>query len=298
MSLTRRQAGGLAAITALGVVTVTAALLDQLTVAVAALGAAAVLLFLAVLQTHQRMAEVLAVAGKQASRRDQESVPESSTQLRKYVVRRLQDQTREVEALLQLYRGMEPRAPMPPAGKTALNPTGLLQLCALVERLQPKLVLELGSGTSSVWLAYMLERYHGRLITVDHHSAFAAETRVRLRRHGLADIAEVRDAHLKPVKVDGQSYQWYDTAAFAGLTGIDLLVVDGPPANSGPHARYPAFPLLEEQLSAHATVVLDDVSRQDEQEIVRQWTQSVSGLETEQGTIGNLAVLTYARTSG
>lgn len=297
MSLTRRQTGSLAAITTLGVVTVTAALLDQLAVAVAALGAAAVFLFLAVLQTHRRVTEVLAaVAGRQGGGRDQESVSESSTQLQKYVVRRLHDQTREVEALLQLFRGVEPRAPMPPSGKTALKPTGLLQLCALVETLQPKLVLELGSGTSSVWLGYLLERYHGRLITVDHNPAFAAETRVRLQRHGLANIAEVRDAPLKPVTVNGRSYQWYDPAAFADLAGIDLLVVDGPPANSGPHARYPAFPVLEGQLSSHAGVVLDDVSRQDEQDIVRQWTESTAGLEQELGTVGNVAVLTYART--
>lgn len=296
MSLTRRQAGGLAAVTALGVVTVTAALFDQLAVAMAALGAGVVLLFLAVLQVHRRMTEVLAVvAGKQAGERDQESAVESAG-LRKYVVRRLQDQTREVEALLQLFRGVEPRAPMPSSGKTALNPTGLLQLCALVERLQPKLVLELGSGTSSVWLGYLLERYHGRLVTVDHHPAFAAETRARLQRHGLSSIAEVRDAPLKQVTVDGQSYQWYDPAAFSDLTGIDLLVVDGPPANAGPHARYPAFPLLEGLLSSPAAVVLDDVSRQDEQDIVREWTESAAGLEKELGTVGNLAVLTYART--
>lgn len=296
MNVTRRQAGGLAAVTALGVVIMAAALLDQLALAVAALGAATVLLFLAVLQMHRRVTDALtAVARKQASQSVQELGSESTRQLNKYMARRLQDQTREVEALLQLFRGVEPRAPMPPSGKTALNPTGLLQLCALVESLQPKLVLELGSGTSSVWLGYALERYQGRLITIDHHPAFAAETRARLRRHGLADIAEVRDAPLKPVTVAGQSYQWYDPATFADLTGIDLLVVDGPPADSGPHARLPAFPTLEGRLSSHATVVLDDVSRQDEQDIVRRWIESAAGLELEQGTVGNLAVLTYNR---
>src|SRR5690606_10445060 len=172
------QTSGAAAVSALGGVTVVAALVDQLAVAVAALGVTAVLLFLAVLQAHRRLTEALSGAKEPAG------VSESSSELRKYVVRRLQGQTREVEALLQLHGKVEPRAPMPPSGKTALNPTGLLQLCALVERLRPKLVLELGSGTSSVWLGYMLERHGGRLVTVDHHAAFAAETRARLQRHG------------------------------------------------------------------------------------------------------------------
>src|SRR4051812_46709823 len=44
----------------------------------------------------------------------------------------LRAQTREVEALVQLFQGFTPRAPMPPSGGFALTPTDLLDLLHLV----------------------------------------------------------------------------------------------------------------------------------------------------------------------
>ena len=60
---------------------------------------------------------------------------------------------REVEATVQLFRDFAPRAPMPSSGDFALNPTDLLDLLHIIRTRQPGLVLELGSGTSSVWIA-------------------------------------------------------------------------------------------------------------------------------------------------
>ena len=59
-----------------------------------------------------------------------------------------------------------------------------------------------------------------------------------------------------------------DTAFGAEL--IDLLVVDGPPAFAAGHgmSRYPALPVLRERLASGATVVLDDIERPGEQEVV------------------------------
>jgi len=61
------------------------------------------------------------------------------------------EQTAETDALLQLFREFEPRAPMPSARtRWAMDPTGLLEVLFLIGRKQPKVVLELGSGTSSI----------------------------------------------------------------------------------------------------------------------------------------------------
>ena len=59
--------------------------------------------------------------------------------------------------------------------------------------------------------------------------------------------------------------------AWEDLTGIDLLFVDGPPATTGPQARYPAMPLLSGSLSPAATAVLDDLVVPDMQEVLRLW---------------------------
>lgn len=318
-SLTWPQAAGLAVVAGLGAAVVTAALLDQLAVAVALLGVAGMLGLgglvrlrwrvggLAALvrvqeRQQQRLLAAVSAASHEAAERQQELLArigesEEATvrRLGSQVAHTQPGQTREVEALLQLYRELAPRAPMPPSGSWALNPTDLLELCFLVDRVRPELVLELGSGTSSVWLGYLLGRHGGRLVSLDHDPRYAELTRAQLARHGLTDVVEVRQAPLCPTTVAGETFEWYDQDALAGLSEVDLLLVDGPPGQTGPRARLPAVPVLADRLAARAVVVLDDADRADEQEILQQWTDSVAGLAREPGTPGKLAVLRYSR---
>jgi predicted O-methyltransferase YrrM len=209
--------------------------------------------------------------------------------------RLLRAQTAEVEALFQLFDGFPPRAPMPSSGGFALNPTDLLDLLHLVRTRKPRLVLELGSGTSTVWLAYALEKSGGRLVSLDHDPGYAETTRAMLAAHGLTEVAEVRDAPLRPVLLDGRSFPWYDTDALADLRAVDLLLIDGPPEKTGPDARYPAMRVLEDKLADAATVVFDDAHRQDEQQALRKWVETIEGLTEEGEAPGRHAVLSYRR---
>jgi predicted O-methyltransferase YrrM len=209
--------------------------------------------------------------------------------------RLLRAQTREVEALVQLFQGCTPRAPMPSSGGFALNPTDLLDLLHLIRTRRPRLVLELGSGTSSVWIAYALEQAGGRLISLDHDAAYAEKTRAALAVHGLTGVAEVRDAPLRPVVLDGRTFPWYNVEAVADLNGVDLLVIDGPPEKTGPDARYPALRVLEGRLADAATIVFDDAHRHDEQAALRKWVETIEGLTQEGETLGRHAVLSYRR---
>jgi predicted O-methyltransferase YrrM len=208
----------------------------------------------------------------------------------------LRAQSREIEALVQLFQRFTPRAPMPSSGDFALNPTDLLDLLHLVRLRQPQLVVELGSGTSTVWLAYALEQYGGKLVSLDHDADYARQTRTMLAAHGLNAVAEVRDAPLSGLTVNNKTYQWYDAEQLTDLRSIDLLLVDGPPAATGPDARYPALSVLAERLAGTATVVLDDANREDERDAVRRWTEEVPGLTEERVLLGRHAVLAYSRT--
>jgi predicted O-methyltransferase YrrM len=202
---------------------------------------------------------------------------------------------RELEGLHQLFGGFTPRAPMPPTGHWALNPTDLLALLHLVERRQPAVVVELGSGTSTVWMAYAVERYGGRIISLDHDPEFAQRTRTMLRTHGLDAVADVRDAALLPVTIGDAGFDWYDLTALSDVDSIDLLLVDGPPGSTGPLSRYPALPLLRARLAPGATVVLDDTSRADERETLRRWLAEDASMVAEPVTAGQHAVLSSAR---
>lgn len=202
---------------------------------------------------------------------------------------------REAEAMTQLFQDFRPRAPMPSSGDFALNPTDLLGLLHIIRTRQPRLVLELGSGTSSVWIGYALERIGGRLISLDHDPEYAGRTRTLLAAHGLAGVVEVREAPLSALSVEDKSFQWYDTAALADLRNIDLVLVDGPPAATGRDARYPALQVVAPKLAPTATIVCDDANRRDEQAAVLRWTQNIPGLTREPELLGRHAVLSYVR---
>jgi predicted O-methyltransferase YrrM len=206
------------------------------------------------------------------------------------------DLSREVEALTQLFQRIKPRAAMPSSGRWALNPTGLLQLVWLIEQHRPGMILELGSGTSTIWMGYALERAGGgRLVSLEHLPDFADRTRTFVDIHDLGKLVEVRDAPLRSIQLGEATSPWYALDALVDLPEIDLLFVDGPPGSTGRRARYPAVPVLADRLADGAIVVLDDASRADETTIVERWCAEIAGLARSVPILGNQAILTYRR---
>ena len=194
---------------------------------------------------------------------------------------------RDVEALHQLYADLRPRTAMPQSGGWALRPTDLLVLTRHLRASPPALVVELGSGTSTVWFAYLLESLGtGRLVTIEHAEEWVGRTEGVLAEHGFAGAShvEVRHAPLAPAEVPGHPTPWYDRAALADLHDIDLLVVDGPPARSGPDARYPAGPLLVDRVRIGGIVIVDDAGRDEEKAMLRRWLAERPDLERVQLT--------------
>ncbi|MEE6289012.1 class I SAM-dependent methyltransferase [Georgenia sp. MJ173] len=169
--------------------------------------------------------------------------------------------------------------PLPGSGGWALSASTLLGLWDVVTQERPATIVECGSGSSTLWLGYAAREIGGaRVVALEHKAAFARRTEDLLTRHGLQGIADVRHAPLSAVEIDGETYRWYDRAQVSDLGVIDLLLVDGPPKGTGPMARFPAVPLLRQQLRPGALVVVDDAHRADEQEAVRRWSEH-AGLE-------------------
>lgn len=168
----------------------------------------------------------------------------------------LREQTGQIEALVQLFQQVTPRAPMP-AG-AALTPADLLGLVHIARTRAPRLTVALGGGPATLWLAYALEGCGGRLVAVDHDAATASSVRHLLAEHGLPGV-EVRHAPLAELSVEGRAVDWYDVDALAGLADVDLLVVDGTAAPGGPDPLTPALHVLGRRLSRDAVVVADDV---------------------------------------
>jgi len=190
------------------------------------------------------------------------------------ILRGLDDQAALMESYQQLQRLVPLSAPMPRAGTWAASEDLLLWLVGIILTQQPALVVDLGSGQSSVWMAAAMREagIRGRVIAIDHDAHFGAQTGELARLQGVQQWLEVRHAPLVDVTVAGRTSSWYDPRLFDDLHGIELVSVDGPPGQGTVQARWPALPILRDRLAPGARIVLDDMIRQDEKDIAEDWS--------------------------
>jgi len=179
---------------------------------------------------------------------------------------------RQSEALLFLYSELRPRYGLPETRGWAASPDFLRKVCEVFAAHEPKLVVECSSGVSTLVLAYMVKRAgRGRIVSLEHDATYAAQTRALLRRHGVEHFVEVQVAPLVDLKLTDWSGRWYDVSDLRIDAPIDMLVIDGPPAEMQHQSRYPAYPVLRASMSDNAVILLDDSGREDEREAVRRW---------------------------
>ena len=223
----------------------------------------------------------------------------NDTKLKDLAKRSLFETLQEVEALSQLERIFAAPLPRPLLGGWAMTPTAMLALVAEIRRTRPELVVELGSGTSTVWIAAALKANgRGRLVSVDHLEEYRDKTLLALGSAGLEDWVDVRWAPLGKTTLAGKTYTWYDRSGLQGLAGVDMLIVDGPPGSTGPNARYPGLPLLEEALSDEATIVVDDADRAPELAMIKRWRSEVAGLGEAVKLAPRTQAIPFRRTGG
>jgi hypothetical protein len=154
----------------------------------------------------------------------------------------------------------------------SMRPAGLVVVCNEIVHGARTGIVECGSGVSTVLLTRLLrERGAGILVALEHDRHWAALVQDHLRRESLDAIGRVMYAPL------GGDPVWYRAAGLEGVPAeVDLLIVDGPPAFEPGHAtrRAPALPRLSERLVAGAAIVLDDINRPGERQVIAGWEAS------------------------
>lgn len=169
-----------------------------------------------------------------------------------------------------LARELPPGVLPPTPGGWAASADLLVELMRVIRDRQPLLAVELGSGLSTLIIAQELKRLgRGRLVSIEHDPAHAARTRASLEQAGLSAQVDLRIA---PLEREGAG--WYTTAALEDLDAIDLLLVDGPPANRNPDARAAALPFFWPRLASFGLMIFDDASRPAEDRMATQWAQA------------------------
>jgi predicted O-methyltransferase YrrM len=156
----------------------------------------------------------------------------------------------------------------------AMTAAGFAAVCAeVISRDRPS-VVECGSGFSTLKLAGLIGERGGSLVSLEHDEMWAAQVRRGLAAAGCAETARVALAPLEPHPLARDGLLWYAERRLRSLPPrIDVLLVDGPPAFTPEVelSRYPALPALAERLAVDAVVVLDDIDRRGELQILKAW---------------------------
>jgi len=171
-----------------------------------------------------------------------------------------------------------------------ISPDIALFLIQKIERYRYDLIIEFGSGTSTVLFAQALKSIEAagvqlkgrKVVTFEHNENYYEQTLQTLTSQGLDKYVELVHAPLVEYTYEENVFMYYDCGqkleelkAESGESRTSILLfVDGPPGATGPLARFPAVPhLLEQFPDQKIDLVLDDYYREDEKAIVRKWEE-------------------------
>lgn len=167
-------------------------------------------------------------------------------------------------------------------GGWALDHATALAVARHLEEARPRLLLEAGSGSSTVLLSQYADACGAQLVSLDTSPVFAGRTAALLDGAGTGRRTRIVQAALT-VTDDGP---WYSTAL---PEGIDFALVDGPRQCDG--GRLAALGRLLPHMVPGGSVILDDADRPKEQADLREWERRYQIPFTElAGSAGGAAV--------
>lgn len=203
-------------------------------------------------------------------------------QINFHTSRSLQNTYNQLDALQGIYSFLNNlHHPLPIMRGWPASPDFILRLINLIVTKKPKKILDIGSGVTGLIAAYCVKKIGmGEVTSLEHDKKFYEITKTNIKAHELSTYINLIYAPIKNHKIHSKDWLWYDSK-FAINNKYDFIIVDGPPGSLQKHSRYPALPLLKENLSNNAVILLDDAARTDEQEIAKKWEQGIPSLKKE-----------------
>lgn len=182
---------------------------------------------------------------------------------------------KNLEAYNQLLNVFDIKTPLPLTGGWAASADFLHLIVTKALEIKPEKLIECGSGLSTLFIAYALQRNRkGHLISLEHDPAYALKTKKMLEMHGLSEYVTIKTCDLISFSISGNDFMWYDYQAKD--ESYDFIVIDAPPYTTNSLARYPAGEFLMKNASKGAIAIIDDGKRPDETEMIKIWTRELT----------------------
>lgn len=179
---------------------------------------------------------------------------------RKEDLDRLYDQ---LAGLDQIHSAMTGGAILKPLRGWALSPDAMALILADLQELDHPVVIEFGSGQSTLILAAALRHQNGRLVSVEHDPEYAAAIMRQIAVCGLSENVQFVDAPIitsnEPMAIHS-----YDLRRVPEIE-INLAIVDGPPYTYGKLTRLAPLRWATTHLKSGGVIFLDDSNREAEQ---------------------------------
>ena len=179
-----------------------------------------------------------------------------------------------------------------PWATAALRPGAVRALLNEIVIHQRTRMLEFGAGLSTLYVADLFRsQKSGHIVSVENDKEWVEIVRDYLVRLEVPKKHyKVVYSNLKKTEIEGATNEWYDldnvSSEIVGEEGFDMVLVDGPPANSEvtKNARYPALPFAEDYLQSDFAVFLDDVGQGEE--VAQKWMNEFELTESSAAGMG------------
>jgi hypothetical protein len=125
-------------------------------------------------------------------------------------------------------------------------------------------ILECGSGLTTLLIAAMTAARGIPYCSLEHMTEWRERVAGVLARHDLPVSVWVT-----PLRDFGE-YSWYDAPIPGMPDQFSLVVCDGPPGQTK-GGRYGLLPRMHDRLAPGATILLDDVDRPGEMDVLARW---------------------------
>jgi len=145
-------------------------------------------------------------------------------------------------------------------------------------------IVECGSGLSTLMMGVIAKKRNMQMYSFEHFPFWAQRVQKEIDRCNLSQ----NTLYVTPLKSYG-SFDWYDTGN-VDISNIGLCICDAPPGDTR-GGRRGFLPLFLNKMLPNAVILIDDTSRMDEQNMIREWQSLCDFTVTFSGVTDPHAIL-------